>query len=76
MVPADLRLIESANLKIQEASWRIRSVEKGRQGDHAVSVCAGDRGMAYTSSIVTYGHGTGVVVATGMDTGSAISLDF
>ena len=47
MVPADLRLIESANFKNTGGLLtygRIRPVGKGRQGDHAVRVCAGRPG--------------------------------
>lgn len=71
MVPADLRLIDSANLKVQEASLTGESVPSEKDADALFPEhCAlGDRGnMAYTSSIVTYGRATGVVVATGMNT--------
>ena len=71
MVPADVRLIDSANLKVQEASLTGESVPSEKEADQVLPVeCAlGDRGnMLYTSSIITYGRATGVVVATGMDT--------
>ena len=71
MVPADLRLIESANLKVQEASLTGESIPAEKDADAVLpEVCAlGDRSnMAYSSSIVTYGRGIGVVVATGMNT--------
>ena len=71
MVPADLRLIDSANLKVQEASLTGESVPSEKDADALFPErCAlGDRGnMAYTSSIVTYGRATGVVVATSMNT--------
>ncbi|GJN63410.1 cation-translocating P-type ATPase [Faecalibacterium gallinarum] len=71
MVPADLRLIDSANLKVQEASLTGESVPSEKEAeDIPPEDCPlGDRSnMAYTSAIVTYGRATGVVVATGMDT--------
>ncbi|WP_295581545.1 cation-translocating P-type ATPase [uncultured Oscillibacter sp.] len=71
MVPADLRLIDSSNLKVQEASLTGESVPVEKDADALMPVdCPlGDRvNMAYTSSIVTYGRGVGVVTATGMDT--------
>lgn len=71
MVPADLRLIDSANLKVQEASLTGESVPSEKEADDllAKDCVLGDRSnMAYTSAIVTYGRATGVVVATGMDT--------
>ena len=71
MVPADLRLIDSANLKVQEASLTGESLPSEKDaGDILPKDCPlGDRSnMVYTSAIVTYGRGTGVVVATGMDT--------
>lgn len=71
MVPADLRLIDSANLKIQEASLTGESVpvEKDADSCPAESCALADRcNMAYSSSIVTYGRAEGVVVATGMQT--------
>lgn len=74
-VPADLRLVSSVNLKIEEssltgeslpaekkASWR---VPEGRAKKTALGDC---RNMAFSSTNVTYGRGKGVVVATGMDT--------
>ncbi|MBR2451956.1 MAG: calcium-translocating P-type ATPase, PMCA-type [Rikenellaceae bacterium] len=66
-VPADLRLVESVNLKIQEAALTGESlpVEKGIA---AISgeVSIGDRtNMAFSSCSVTYGRGLGIVVATG-----------
>ena len=71
MVPADLRLIESANLKVQEASLTGESVPSEKQADAVLppDCPLGDRSnMVYTSSIVTYGRASGVVVAAGMDT--------
>lgn len=71
MIPADMRLIESANLKIQEASLTGESVPAEKDADELLpEECPlADRiNMAYSSSIVTYGRATGVVTATGMDT--------
>ena len=79
MVPADIRLIESANLKVQEASLTGESVpvEKDAEDMPKENSPLGDRtNMVYTSSLITYGRGTGVVVATGMNTevGSIASM--
>jgi Ca2+-transporting ATPase len=71
VIPADMRLIESASLKIQESSLTGESVPVDKQiaalpGD---DVALGDRtNMAFSSGMVTYGRGCGVVVTTGMNT--------
>lgn len=71
MVPADLRLIESVDLKIQEASLTGESVPSEKDANVILKEdCSlGDRkNMAFSSTIVTYGRGQGVVIATGMNT--------
>ncbi|NLY66009.1 MAG: calcium-translocating P-type ATPase, SERCA-type [Tissierellia bacterium] len=71
VIPADLRLIESSNLKVEEASLTGESVpvEKDSNITFDEDVSLGDRvNMAYSSTIVSYGRGKGVVVGTGHDT--------
>ena len=70
-VPADLRLVESVNLKIQEAALTGESVPVEKDADAVLPEDApiGDRiNMAYSSCSVTYGHGKGVVTAIGNQT--------
>lgn len=69
-VPADLRLIRVKTLQVQEAALTGESapVEKDSAAV-APDALLGDRAsMAYSGTLVTYGQGTGVVVATGIDT--------
>lgn len=71
IVPADLRLVESYNLQIEEASLTGESVASEKRAE---DICEEDvsladrKNMAYASTILTYGRGKGVVVSTGHDT--------
>jgi len=71
-IPADLRLIESANLQIEESALTGESVPSDKRADAVhedADTPVGDRSnMAFMSTMVTYGRGEGVVVATGMET--------
>lgn len=70
-VPADLRIIEAVNLKVQEASLTGESVpvEKNIEAISDEKVGIGDRtNMLFSSSLITYGRGKGIVVETGMNT--------
>jgi len=70
-VPADLRLLESVNLKIEEASLTGESVPVDK---HAAAVLEmeiplGDRrNAAFMGTLITYGRGKGIVSGTGMNT--------
>ena len=70
-VPADLRLVSSVNLKVEEASLTGESVPVEK---HAAAVLdkeipLGDRkNSAFMSTMVTYGRGRGLVTGTGMNT--------
>ncbi|MEO1246085.1 MAG: cation-transporting P-type ATPase [Pseudomonadota bacterium] len=69
-VPADIRLFDTKNLKIEEAILTGESVavEKGTL-PVGESVPLGDRSsMAFSGTLVTYGNGRGVVVGTGART--------
>lgn len=70
-IPADLRIIEEANLKAQESSLTGESVpvEKTSEVIDDAEIGIGDRkNMLFSSSLVTYGRGKGIVVETGMTT--------
>jgi Ca2+-transporting ATPase len=67
IITADIRLVESSNLKVEEASLTGESVpvEKRAQETYSEEVSLGDRhNMAYMSTIITYGRGRGIVVET------------
>jgi len=70
-VPADLRLVESVNLRIEEASLTGESVpvEKNAAAILAGDVPLGDRNnCAFMGTLVAYGRGSGIVTETGMTT--------
>ncbi len=70
-LPADLRLVEAVNLKSEEASLTGESVPVNKNAKVVLDADApiGDRdNCAFMSMLVTYGRGTGIVTATGMDT--------
>lgn len=71
IVPADIRIIQDSNMKIQEAALTGESVPSEKDGPTVLAEDAplGDRvNMAYSSSVVMYGNATGIVVGTGMNT--------
>jgi len=70
-IPADLRLTESINLRIDEASLTGESVPVEKVADVTLSedVPLGDQvNSAFMGTTVTYGRGAGIVAATGMQT--------
>lgn len=70
-VPADLRLIESDELKVNEISVTGEKfiVEKYETKIEDKEITLSDmKNMLFKSSVVVNGSGTGIVVATGMDT--------
>lgn len=71
LVPADLRIIESANLRIQEAALTGESLPTSKQSEPLAQLevpLAERRNMGYMGTMVSYGRGRAVVVATGMRT--------
>ena len=70
-VPADCRIIESYNLKIEESSLtgETEPVNKATETIKQEQVALGDmKNMAFMSSVVVSGHGKAIVTETGMNT--------
>ena len=70
-IPADVRLVTSVNLKVDEAALTGESVPVEKHADAKLegSISLGDQAnCGFMSTLVTYGRGTGIVTATGMDT--------
>ena len=73
-IPADLRLIDTMNLETDEALLTGESLPVAKDPsqvytDNSVPVPVGDRlNMAFSSSIVSKGRGSGVAIATGLHT--------
>lgn len=71
-IPCDLRLVETANLKIEESALTGESVPSDKDADAVLGspdTALGDqKNMAFMSTLSTYGRGVGIAVATGMDT--------
>lgn len=69
-VPADLRLIESIGLFVEESTLTGESVPVEKEAGYVEKETSdtSSRNMVYMSTYVTKGRGLGVVTATGMDT--------
>jgi len=70
-IPADLRIVESMNLKIDEAALTGESKPVAKDANIVLheDTGLGDRiNLASMGTVVTYGRGAGVVYATGMNT--------
>src|SRR5262245_36431209 len=70
-IPADMRVVESVNLKVEEASLTGESVPVDKFADVVLDkdIPIGDRkNTGFMSTMVTYGRGKGIVTGTGMHT--------
>ncbi len=70
-IPADIRILESVNLKVDESALTGESntVEKNTDAPGDDNLPPGDQhNMAFKGTFVTSGHGTGVIVETGLNT--------
>jgi len=70
-VPADMRLVETVNLQINEALLTGESapVDKSTETLGESEKALGDQvNMGFMSTLVVKGHGSGIVVSTGIDT--------
>ena len=70
IVPADVRLISDNGLTIDESALTGESVPVAKDASLVLKedIALGDRvNMAFSSSIINYGTGRGIVVATGMN---------
>ncbi len=70
-IPGDLRLIDTANLKIEESAFTGESIPSEKDASFLPDkeVPIGDQNnMAFMSTLATYGRGVGIVVGTGMNT--------
>jgi Ca2+-transporting ATPase len=70
-VPADVRLIDAINLRIDEAALTGESVPAKKDARTVLqpNIPLGDRkNTAFMGTVVTYGRGKGIVVSTGMST--------
>ena len=71
VVPADARIIESFSLQVNESALTGESeaVDKFIDKIEEENIALGDRkNMMFSSSLVTYGRGIGLVTSTGMQT--------
>jgi P-type Ca2+ transporter type 2C len=69
-IPADLRLIQSRDLQVEESplTGESTSVEKSTDPVDEDAVLGDQTSMAFSGTIVTFGNGAGVVTATGLQT--------
>jgi len=70
-IPADVRLLEAVNLRIEEAALTGESVPVSKNAAPVMDggVSLGDRkNTAFMGTVVSYGRGQGVVISTGMHT--------
>jgi Ca2+-transporting ATPase len=77
-IPADMRLVEGYNLKVEEASLTGESVPVEKEAAVVLDkeIPLGDRkNSAFMSTLVTYGRGKGIVTGTGMHTQIGLIAD-
>ncbi|NUM49271.1 MAG: HAD-IC family P-type ATPase, partial [Anaerolineales bacterium] len=70
-VPADLRLVESINLRVEEAALTGESLPANKDTIRALQadIPLGDRrNSAFMGTVVSYGRGKGIIANTGMGT--------
>ncbi|MER2998432.1 cation-translocating P-type ATPase [Pontibacter populi] len=71
-IAADLRLIETVNLQVEESALTGESVPSSKHAEQVSTdeqTPIGDRAnSAFMSTLITYGRGAGVAVGTGMQT--------